>query len=184
MKMQLLLAAAGTALLLTAAPAVAGPCSDQIASLEKLLSNKDAGQGPTNGAQASTAAQPSSGQSSSATSEQLASADQSAGEGGTTPKAGQVPDTAGTPLMNQAAQGKATSSQDVLKQNEGQPTVGDTAQAQSQGQSTAAQTSAAAGASPMEASNLLKQAKDLDQAGKESDCMATVEKAKQQIGAQ
>jgi hypothetical protein len=115
----------------------------------------------------------------SSLSEQLASADQSAAEGGSTPKAGQVPDTAGTPLMNQAAQGKATSPQDVLKQNEGQPTVGDTAQAQSLGQSTQV-----AGSSPMEASNLLKQAKDLDKAGKENECMAIIQKAKQQIGAQ
>jgi|SwirhisoilCB2_FD_contig_31_8961031_length_639_multi_6_in_0_out_0_1 hypothetical protein len=173
MKMQLLLAAAGTALLLAAAPVMAGTCTDQISSLEKILSSKDAGQGPTNGSQAS-------GQNSSASSsEQLASADQSAAEGGSTPKAGQVPDTAGTPLMNQAAQGKATSPQDVLKQNEGQPTVGDTAQAQSLGQSTQV-----AGSSPMEASNLLKQAKDLDKAGKENECMAIIQKAKQQIGAQ
>jgi hypothetical protein len=172
MKMQLLLAAAGTALLLAAAPVMAGTCTDQISSLEKILSSKDAGPGPTNGSQAS-------GQNSSASSsEQLASADQSAAEGGSTPKAGQVPDTAGTPLMNQA-QGKATSPQDVLKQNEGQPTVGDTAQAQSLGQSTQV-----AGSSPMEASNLLKQAKDLDKAGKENECMAIIQKAKQQIGAQ
>lgn len=183
MKMQLLLAAAGTTLLLAAAPATAGPCSDQISSLEKLLSSKDAGQGPTTGAQATTTSQASSGQSSSAASGQLASADLSGDQGGSTPKAGQVPDTAGTPLMNQAAQGKATSPQDVLKQNEGQPTAGDTAQAQSQGQSTGTQTSSVS-SSPMEASNLLKQAKDLDQAGKESECMAMVEKAKQQIGAQ
>jgi hypothetical protein len=161
MKMQLLLAAAGAATLLAVAPASAGPCSDQISSLEKALSATDAGQGPTSGATGSEGSQ--------------ASADQT----GTTPKAGQVPGTEATPLMNQAAAGKATSPQDVQKQNEGQPTAGDTAQSASEGQSTSV-----ARSSPMEASNLLKQAKDLDKAGKESECMAIIDKAKQEIGAQ
>src|SRR5204862_7705182 len=79
MKTQLLLAAAAAALVFAAAPASAGPCSDQIASLEKALSSKDAGMGPTDTSKTDTGAQ--------------ASSDQTSGQTGTTPKAGQVPGT-------------------------------------------------------------------------------------------
>jgi hypothetical protein len=159
MKLQLLSAAALAALLYAIAPASAGPCSDEIAGLEKALSATDAGMGPTDTA----------GTATTASSDQV----------GSTPKAGQAPGTEATPLMNEVTEGKATSSQDVLKQNEGQPTAGEAAQKASEGQ-----TSEVTRSSPSEASKLLKQAKDFDKAGQEKDCMAAIDKAKQQMGAQ
>jgi hypothetical protein len=161
MKMQLFLAAAGATLLLAGAPAYAGPCSDEIASLEKTLSGSDAGMGPTAATGSTT---------------ETMDADTAQAEEGAVPKAGEAPGTEATALMNEVTEGKATSAQDVVKQNEGQPTAAEAAQDETQGQ-----TSEVARSSPSEASTLLEQAKEFDAAGKEEDCMAAIEKAKQQL---
>jgi hypothetical protein len=169
MKMQLFLAAAGATLLLAGAPAYAGPCSDEIASLEKTLSGSDAGMGPT-------AAAGSSEPTGVAGSSDAMDTDTAQSDEGAVPKAGEAPGTEATALMNEATEGKATSAQDVVKQNEGQPTAAEAAQDETQ-----SQTSEVARSSPSEASTLLEQAKEFDAAGKEEDCMAAIEKAKQQL---
>jgi hypothetical protein len=158
MKMQLFLAAASATLLLASASAYAGPCSDEIASLEKTLSGSDAGMGPTD----------------TTGSSDTMDADTAQADEGSMPKAGEAPGTEATALMNETTEGKATSAQDVVKQNEGQPTAAEAAQDE-------AQTSEVARSSPSEASTLLEQAKEFDQAGKEEDCMAAIEKAKQEL---
>jgi len=87
-----------------------------------------------------------------------------AADTGSKPQAGEVPGTEATAAMNQAVEGKATSQQDVQNQNQGQPTAADTPE------------SATPAAGP--GSVGLKQAHQLDQAGKEAECMAIMEKLK------
>ena len=82
-------------LALSMSAAQAGPCTTEIDNLAKAMASRDAGQGPTPGAGASTSA--------------------------TTPAAGQHPPT---DVMSKQTQGKATSSQDVSLQNTGQPPAG------------------------------------------------------------
>jgi hypothetical protein len=79
-----------------------------------------------------------------------------------------------TDTMNQAAEGKATSPEDVLQQNQGEPTDSDAAEA--------GQTSTAAGID--DASGSLQRAKELDQKGDEAACMAEIAKAKGALGMQ
>jgi hypothetical protein len=74
--------------------AQAGPCTTEIDNLAKAMASKDAGQGPTPGAGASTSA---------------------------SKPAGQHPPT---DVMSKQTQEKATSSQDVSLQNSGQPPAG------------------------------------------------------------
>lgn len=137
----------GTAagLVLAAAAASAGPCATQIADLQKRLSSTDAGMGPT-GAGAGGAAS------------------------GTIAETGELHPP--TEIMNQAAEGKATSSQDVLSQNQGAPTDADAA--------TAGEFGTAAGVA--EAGESLQRAQELDQAGDEAACMTEIGKAKTQLG--
>src|SRR5262245_13917852 len=73
----------------------AGPCTNEIANLTKSLTSKDAGSGPTPGAQAPA------NQRSSKPSDQ------------------HPPTTA----MREQTEGKATSPEDVRRQNTGQPTA-------------------------------------------------------------
>jgi hypothetical protein len=87
-----------------------------------------------------------------------------AADTGSKPKAGDVPGTEATAAMNQAVEGKATSQQDVQNQNQGQPTAADTPES----------TAPAAGPGSVG----LQQARQLDQAGKEAECMAIMEKLK------
>ena len=77
-----------------ASSAIAGPCTIEIDGLTKMISDKDAGSGPTVGAIGQTQAPASSRV--------------------------EHPPTA---VMNQETQGKATSPEDVRRQTEGQPTV-------------------------------------------------------------
>jgi hypothetical protein len=151
MRFHLLLAAAVAALFLAGGSANAG-CSDDIASLEKALSSMDAGMGPT-----------ASGDG----------ADSADIEAQTAPAAGEVPGTEATPAMNEVAEGIATSPEDVQKQNEGQPTAADAA--------ADGQTSEVARAAPGDASDLLAQAKEHLQAGREAECLSAIEQAKQHI---
>jgi hypothetical protein len=89
-----------------------------------------------------------------------------AGMGPTEPAAS-ANETPATATMNEAAEGKATSSQDVQQQNQGQPTAADAAEAESIAP-------AAGGGSQV----TLDQARELDAAGKEAECMAVIEKLK------
>jgi hypothetical protein len=90
------------------------------------------------------------------------------------PKEGVVPGTDATQTMNEAVQGKAASPEDVQKQNQGQPTAAEAAKA---GASTPA-------AGTSNALNSLQQAKELDKAGKEAECMSAIQDAKKQMGSQ
>src|SRR5262247_855059 len=98
---------------------------------------------------------------------QLSSSD--AGMGPTDPSASTTA-TTGTPAtetMSEAAEGKATSAQDVQQQNQGEPTAADAAQAQS-----------VAPAAGPDVKTTLERAKELDKAGKEAECMAAMESLK------
>lgn len=155
MRPHLLLITGGAALLLASGVAQAGPCSDEIAMLEKQLSSKDAGMGPVDTGMAET----TQGADASATG---------------TPKAGEVPGTEATPAMNEVTEGIATSPQDVQQQNTGQPTASEAAEA--------GQMAPAAGQS--EVTDHLQQAREHDAAGNEADCMTSVGQVKQQLGIQ
>ena len=96
------LAALG-AMTLLCTTALAGPCSDRIAQMEKAQSMTDAGSGPT---------KPTTG----------ASGDVAAAPRSVAP-AGQAPDTGGNAAMNAAVGSKATSPADVRAQQQGQPTA-------------------------------------------------------------
>src|SRR5262245_6538402 len=97
---------------------------------------------------------------------QLSSSD--AGMGPTDPSASTTAttETPTTATMNEAAEGKATSAQDVQQQNQGEPTAADAAQAQS--------------ALPAAGQGTLDQARQLDKAGKEAECMTVMESLKAQ----
>jgi len=116
--------------------ASAGPCTDEIGLLAKSLSTKDAGSGPTPGAQAPNQ------RSASPTD--------------------QHPPTS---AMREQTEGKATSPEDVRRQNAGQP--------------TAAQPGAANPGVTIATDDVLKRAQMLDAQGKETECMEEVRKAKQ-----
>jgi hypothetical protein len=85
-------------LLLSLAPANAGPCTDAINSLSKVLASRDAGSGPTVGASShgSTTAQPQAGMTQ------------------------QHPPTA---IIGKETEGRAASPEDVQRQTAGQPTA-------------------------------------------------------------
>ena len=79
-----------------------------------------------------------------------------------------------TEAMNEAADSKATSSEDVLSQNQGEPTDSEAAQAGEYGTSAA----------PIEAEASLERARQFDMAGNETACMEEVGKVKTQLGVQ
>lgn len=79
-----------------------------------------------------------------------------------------------TESMNEAAEGKATSSDDVASQNAGETTDSEAAQAGEFGSSTA----------PIEAEASLERARQFDKAGDEAACMNEVSKAKSQLETQ
>jgi hypothetical protein len=91
-------------LLLSAAPANAGPCTDAIHSLSKVLASRDAGSGPTAGAASSH---------SGTTAESPGGSNQ------------QHPPTA---IISKETEGRAASAEDVQRQTAGQPTAGEQAQ--------------------------------------------------------
>jgi hypothetical protein len=181
------------------APAAAGPCSDEIANVTKLMASRDAGSGPTG------------------TSAGAAGAGQMAAQR-QAPTAGSVPGTEATAAMSAATQGRATSPQDVRSQIEGKPAAAQAGQgaaqttgslpgteataamsqaaegratspadvrAQIQGQPTSAQ--AAQGASGQQdnvaqATAALERARMLDRQGNETECMASAMQAKRLFG--
>jgi hypothetical protein len=147
MKSIVFIAGLSAGLLFAAGSAAAGPCTAQIEELEKTLASTDAGMGP-------------------------------AGMGPTGTDAitgtGTIEQHPPTDTMSQAAEGKATSPEDVLQQNQGEPTDSDAAEA--------GQTSTAAGID--DASGSLQRAKELDQKGDETACMAEIARAKGALGLQ
>jgi hypothetical protein len=77
-----------------------------------------------------------------------------------------------TESMNEAVEGKATSPDDVAKQNTGETTGSETAQAGEYGSSPA----------PVEAESALERARQFDMAGNEAACMEQIGKAKAELG--
>lgn len=161
----------------------AGPCSEQIDNMTKVLASKDAGTGPTAGAgSASTVTSPS----------------------------GQHPPTA---AMSQETKGIATSPEDVRRQTAGQPpaaeqrTTGSSTEhppTAAMGQATQGQAGPPGGQPPTatmsaavqgqtaprgagtanmsEASAALDRAREFDRQGKEADCMGAIGEAKRLSG--
>ena len=163
--------------------AQAGPCSEQIDNMTKVLASKDAGSGPTSGA----------GSASTVTS-----------------PVGQHPPTA---AMSQQTQGVATSPEDVRRQTAGQAPAaqqGSTGASTEQpptavmGQATQGQAAppggqpptaamstavqgqtaprAAGGTNTSEASAALDRAREFDRQSKETDCMSAIGEAKRLSG--
>jgi hypothetical protein len=149
MKTQLFFIAASAGLLLAIESASAGPCAQQINEVEKMLASKDAGMGPV---APGTEATPPKAEIE-------------------VPKAGEAPKTEATPAMSEALKGRAASPEDVLRQNQGQPTASEAAQA---GQ-------VAPTPQLSEAMNSLQRAREFDKAGNEAECMAAIQQAKAQI---
>ena len=150
MKLTLIALGAGAGCLLLASSAIAGPCSDEIATLSQKLNHTDAGMGQTG----------------------TNAMNQTTGNPVSPSGAAQVPTTPATGAMNEASQNKATSAEDVQKQNTGQGTAADTASGTAP--ATTGGSSAAAAS--------LQHAQQLDQAGNETACMEEVTKAKQSLG--
>ncbi|HEY1364873.1 MAG TPA: hypothetical protein VGF60_21695 [Xanthobacteraceae bacterium] len=71
--------------------------------------------------------------------------------------------------MRRETEGKATSPEDVRRQNAGQPTAGQPGATTGSGNA-------------MEASNVLARARVLDRQGKEAECMQTIREAKRLAG--
>jgi hypothetical protein len=142
----LLVVGTAAGLVLAAAAASAGTSTTEIDTLQQQLGKSDAGMGPTGtGAPSAT---------------------------GTIAETGQLHPP--TETMNEAAEGKAMSSEDVLSQNQAAPT---------DSQATAAgEFGTAAGTA--QAIESLERARQLDLAGDETACMNEVGKAKTQLGVQ
>src|SRR5258705_12126489 len=100
---------------------------------------------------------------------QLSSSDAGMSPTGTIAETGQL--LPPTETMNQAVQGKATSPEDVLRQNQGEPTDADAA--------AAGQLGTAAGTA--EAGEALQRARQLDQAGHEAACLTAIDKVQTQL---
>jgi hypothetical protein len=166
--------------------ATSGPCTTEIDGLAKMLAAKDAGSGPTPGASGRTpsAANPSSqhpptaamsqatqGQATSPEDVRRQTAGQpTAAQQGTTGTAAQHPPTA---VMSEATQGQtapATTGQHP-------PTA-----AMSEATRSQAAPGLAGPGNTSEASIALGRARELDQQGKEAECMDAVREAKQLAG--
>ena len=166
MRAGMLIIGAGVVL---AGPSFAGPCTDQIAQLEKTLSSSDAGSGPTmktgsvQNQGASGAASPGSPGAGPAVSATPSEA----------PRAGEVPKTGATVAMNTLTENRATSPQDV--------------RAQTQGNLTASQV-ASGGSGPAQPDRLakvneaLERAQSADRQGDAGGCANAIGEAKRLMG--
>jgi hypothetical protein len=164
MKTITLLLGAGALAALSAGTAAAGPCTTEIDNVTKLLASKDAGAGPTaGGASATTGQHPPSAT--------MGAADTSTAASSAAAQSGQ-PQHPPTAAMNQATQGGAVSPQDAASQSRG----GSTAAQQAQG----ARQPASENLASIHAA--LSEARGLDQAGKESECMDAIQRAKRLAG--
>ena len=114
------------AVALSSGAAVASPCSEQIAALQKSLSSRDAGAGPVQ----MTAGGGASSQVSEAGSSvrNTSEASRSAAEVRATGKSSGSDRVGPTDAMGQATGGSAASAQDVRLQQQGQPTQAEAAQ--------------------------------------------------------
>src|SRR5215207_9001134 len=108
-----LLLASGALLAFGLSPSWAGPCTDQIAEIQKTMSSMDAGSGPTMGARqnptttsSTTATAGGSGGPASAAAGS-ATVPNVSGNPAQTPRAGEAPKTDATVAMNTASQGRA-----------------------------------------------------------------------------
>ena len=166
---------AGCALVaLGGSPVLAGPCSQQIDALQRILSSHDAGSGPVQGGQEKDASRQVSeaGSSTRATTE----AARSPAEVRTTAAGNGSDRTGPTGAIGQAAGGSATSPQDVRLQQQGQPT-----QAEAARNGTP---SAARGEDRLQKVTAhLDRARSLDQRN-DSACMGALDAAKQNMAAE
>ena len=174
-------------------PAGAGPCTDQIAEIQKTASSMDAGSGPTMGASpqnpgptSTAAATPGAAAASPAGAGQ--SVDGAPGSSATVPnvstnpaqtqRAGEAPKTDATVAMNTVSQNRATSAQDVRSQQQGQPTSAQIAQGSAQPSGgTQAQADKL-----MQLNAALDRARAADQQGNSAACTQAVNEAKQLVG--
>ena len=151
-----------------AMPAYAGPCSTQIAQLDKTLSQSPA-LGP-----ATTGALAGSGPGAIKTNPQANTQASATG----TSAAGKLGGTAGTKEMSAASNQVATSAQDVRRQQEGKPTMAaaTSAPASSSIETKPGNAAAQSGDRLSEAKMDVAQARALDAKGDQS-CMAAVKRA-------
>ena len=182
-----LLLASSALLAFGLSPSWAGPCTDQIAEIQKTMSSMDAGSGPTMGARpgqnptttsSTTATADGSGGPASAAAGSAATVPNVSGNPAQTPRAGEAPKTDATVAMNTASQGRATSAQDVRSQQQGQPTSAQIAQGSAQ---------PAGGSQPqadkmMQANAALDRARAADQKGDNAGCTQALGEAKQLVG--
>lgn len=191
MKTITLLLGAGALAALSAGTAAAGPCTTEIDNVTKLLASKDAGAGPNAGVASATTGQhpPSATMGAADPSTAASSAAAQSGQPQHPPTAamnqamqsGSPPAQAGagtreqhppTAAMGQATQGGAASPQDVQSQSRGGPTAAQQAQG--------ARRPASENLASIQAA--LSEARGLDQAGKESECMDAIQRAKRLAG--
>jgi hypothetical protein len=168
MKTGLVIATASLTLILTSNEGRAGPCTDQISRLRKIVDSSDAGSGPTMRTGSTTGATTGSTQPQAGGSQAAVSATPRQ-----VPRAGEVPDTNATTAMNTVTQDKATSSQDV--------------RSQIQGQATSSQVASGAMPSPDQARRVeaaLARAQSADQSADASGCTSAVNEAKGLLGVQ
>src|SRR5215207_9242793 len=177
-----LLLASGALLAFGLSPSWAGPCTDQIAEIQKTMSSMDAGSGPTMGARpgqnptttsSTTATAGGSGGPASAAAGS-ATVPNVSGNPAQTPRAGEAPKTDATVAMNTASQGRATSAQDVRSQQQGQPTSAQIAQGAGGSQPQADKM--------MQANAALDRARAADQKGDNTGCTQALGEAKQLVG--
>src|SRR5215207_5657384 len=168
-----LLLASGALLAFGLSPSWAGPCTDQIAEIQKTMSSMDAGSGPTMGARpgqnptttsSTTATAGGSGGPASAAAGSAATVPNVSGNPAQTPRAGEAPKTDATVAMNTASQGRATSAQ--IAQGSAQPAGGSQPQADKM----------------MLANAALDRARAADQKGDNAGCTQALGEAKQLVG--
>lgn len=166
MRMGLFISTTGLILLFTPLQSWAGPCTEQISALQKVLDSSDAGSGPTMRTGSTTDMTTGSTQSQAggtaaavpATPRQV-------------PPAGEAPKTNATTAMNAATQDKAASPQDVRSQTQGQPTSSQIASGAAPAPDRAKQVEAALG-----------RARSADQRGDATDCTNAVNEARGLLG--
>jgi hypothetical protein len=157
---QQLLLASSAVFALALSPASAGPCTDQIAEIQKTLSSMDAGSGPT--MRAGSAQEPSTTASAAP-----------ARTGGAA-----APGTEATPAMSAAVEGRAASAQDVRAQQQGQPTSAQVAQ----GSGQAARGAQLPPDKLLQVNAALDRARSLDQQGNNDGCTQAINEARQLAG--
>jgi hypothetical protein len=156
---QQLLLASSAVLAIAVSPVWAGPCTEQIAEIQKSLSSMDAGSGPTMRAGAPQ------GPATTATTAPARAGTAAA------------PGTEAGAAMSAVTEGRATSAQDVRAQQQGQPTSSQVAQSSGQLGHSA----------PLPADKVtqvnaaLERARGLDQQGN-AGCTQAVNEARQLVG--